>query len=63
MDRDTVPGRTVEEVLSEASIRYGASFRAILPSCRIWVNGEQVEYSSPVQPGDEVAVLPPVSGG
>lgn len=63
LDRDTVPGENVEQVLAEACRRYGEPFGSVLESCRIWVNGEQAEPSSPVEPGDEVAVLPPVSGG
>jgi len=29
----------------------------------IWVNGEPADGSSKVEPDDEVAVVPPVSGG
>jgi sulfur-carrier protein len=62
-NRDEVPGATVAEVLDAARARYGAAFVALLPTCRVWVNGEQAEASTPVGEGDEVAVLPPVSGG
>jgi molybdopterin converting factor small subunit len=34
-----------------------------LPSCKVWVNGDPAEPSTPVGIADEVAVLPPVSGG
>ena len=61
--RDDLPGSTVREVLDHASDRYGPSFTAILGSCRIWVNGEPATDDDPVAPDDEVAVLPPVSGG
>jgi molybdopterin converting factor small subunit len=30
---------------------------------KVWVNGEPSEPEAPVGPSDEVAVLPPVSGG
>jgi len=30
---------------------------------KVWVNGEEVPLSHPVGDNDEVAVLPPVSGG
>jgi sulfur-carrier protein len=61
--RDTLDGATVDEVLAAARARYGDEFAVLLPSCRIWVNGEPAHGSDPVTAGDEVAVLPPVSGG
>ena len=60
---DSVPGTTVGEVVANATSRYGARFAEILPSCRVWLNGESVHPSAPVTDKDEVAVLPPVSGG
>ena len=62
-DRDTIEGPTVGAVLDAAVARYGAAFGALLGSCKVWVNGEPAEPDDPVQPSDEVAVLPPVSGG
>jgi len=61
--RDTVPGDTVDEVIRNAIDRYGDDFAALVPICRIWVNGEAAEGSTAVGQGDEVALLPPVSGG
>jgi molybdopterin synthase sulfur carrier subunit len=61
--RDIVPGATVDEVIAAAVARYGADFATVLPQCRIWVNGESAEGETPVSDDDEVAVLPPVSGG
>jgi molybdopterin synthase sulfur carrier subunit len=58
-----VDGTTVGEVLTAAATRYGHGFSAVLPTCRIWVNGEPAEPSTSVGATDEVAVLPPVSGG
>jgi molybdopterin converting factor small subunit len=31
--------------------------------CRVWRNGEPTDRDEPVGPDDEVAILPPVSGG
>jgi molybdopterin converting factor small subunit len=53
----------VAEVLADAGRRYGVPFERILPQCRVWVNGEPAGDDDPVADGDEVAVLPPVSGG
>lgn len=58
-----VDGDTVAEVLDAAAARFGAGFARVLPTCAVWVNGEPAEASSPVGATDEVAVLPPVSGG
>jgi molybdopterin converting factor small subunit len=58
-----VPGNTVSEVISEAVARFGTDFERVLGTCRIWVNGEVAESDSPVNDNDEVAILPPVSGG
>lgn len=61
--RDTVEGHTVGSVLDAAVARYGDAFGALLDSCQVWVNGEPAERGDAVGPTDEVAVLPPVSGG
>lgn len=60
---ETIDGATVGEVLDRAIGRYGAAFAHVLPTCRIWVNGEAADRVAVLQPSDEVAVLPPVSGG
>lgn len=61
--KDEVPGATVDQVLAAAVDRYGAAFAEQLQICRVWLNGEPVTGSESVTDGDEVAVLPPVSGG
>lgn len=61
--RDEVPGDTVADVLASARTRYGAPFEAVLGTCRIWVNGEPAEAEDTIGATDELAVLPPVSGG
>lgn len=61
--RDQMPGRTVAEVIDAARARYGAPFTDVLEHCQIWRNGEPSHGTDPVGDDDEVAVLPPVSGG
>jgi molybdopterin synthase sulfur carrier subunit len=61
--RDTVPGDTVAAVLEEASRRYGDAFAEVVACSRVWRNGEPAEGADVVTDTDEVAVLPPVSGG
>jgi MoaD family protein len=58
-----VDGPTVGAVLDAAVERFGEAFEAVLGTSRVWLNGERVERDAPVGPTDEVAVLPPVSGG
>lgn len=61
--RDTIPGENVGEVVSAASRKYGQEFAALVPICRIWVNGRAADGETVVSDSDEVALLPPVSGG
>jgi molybdopterin converting factor small subunit len=60
---DVVDGGTVAEVLERACERYGTRFVEVLEVSQVWVNGQPTERDAPVNPYDEVAVLPPVSGG
>jgi len=61
--RSHAGGRTVAELLDELVSTYGRDFEAVLTACAIWVNGSPATGSTPLAEGDEVAVLPPVSGG
>ena len=36
---------------------------ALLPRSRVAVNRAYVESTTPIDPGDEVAIIPPVGGG
>ena len=60
---DVIDAVDVADVLQTARDRYGDRFSDVLLTCRIWVNGEPAELDTVVGPDDEVAVLPPVSGG
>lgn len=62
-DRDVITGSTLGEVLDVARARYGDAFATVLEHCKVWVNGEPAVDTDPVADGDEVAILPPVSGG
>jgi len=61
--RDTFDCPTVGGVLDEACVRYGEGFAAVVASSKVWRNGEPAERDDRLAAGDEVAVLPPVSGG
>lgn len=60
---DAVDGSTVGDVLAAAEARYGSDFSAVLATCRVWLNGDHAPTDTVVGPNDELAVLPPVSGG
>lgn len=60
---DQLPGATLDEVLAAARARYGPTFAEVLGSSRVWVNGDEADGSTILDEHDEVAVLPPVSGG
>ena len=59
----TIEGSTVGEVIENAIETFGPEFESLLPTCRIWVNGKTADSTTEVGPDDEVALLPPVSGG
>ncbi len=59
----SVEGETVAAVLEGATARFGARLAQVIGISAIWVNGEFATPDQPVGPADEVAVLPPVSGG
>lgn len=58
-----IPGSNVAEVIESACALYGPRFSELLPTCKVWVNGEPASPSTELRAGDELAVLPPVSGG
>ena len=60
---DVVEGSTLDAVLSEAVTRYGTKFQEILDVSQVWLNGEPANRDALVESYDEVAVLPPISGG
>ncbi len=58
-----VPGNDVAAIVAEARERFGEPFSNVLDGSRLWVNGEEANLETPVGDDDEVAVIPPVSGG
>ncbi|MDA8063006.1 MAG: MoaD/ThiS family protein [Actinomycetota bacterium] len=56
-------GEDVEQVLGAAIGQFGPAFARVVEVSRVWVNGAPAEPSTRLNEGDELAVLPPVSGG
>jgi molybdopterin converting factor small subunit len=54
---------TVARVIESASARFGPAFSEAAQRARVWVNGDEAEDGQAVGPTDEVALIPPVSGG
>jgi molybdopterin synthase sulfur carrier subunit len=56
-------GPTVGDLADELGGRFGARFAQIAAVSSFVVNGERATRATPLADGDEVAILPPVSGG
>jgi MoaD family protein len=56
-------GRTVGEVSDAISAAQGERFAKIAAVSTFVLNGERASRDTVVADGDEVAILPPVSGG
>ncbi len=60
---DEIDAATVAEALDLAVSRYGADFANVLATSQVWVNGDVANLDDRLTSNDEVAVLPPISGG
>ena len=56
-------GATAGEVVDLLAERFGARFAKIASVGQVVVNGERASRDTMLGEGDELAVLPPVSGG
>jgi molybdopterin converting factor small subunit len=59
----TLPGQSVSGVIAAAEERFGEEFAQIVATSNVWLNGDAVGRGTLVNDDDEVAVIPPVSGG
>ena len=62
-NRDELSAATVGELLARCVERYGPDFERVLTVSQIWLNAEETTLETAVGPYDEVAVVPPISGG
>ncbi|MGH9045583.1 MAG: MoaD/ThiS family protein [Acidimicrobiales bacterium] len=58
-----IEGDSVGEILAHMRARYGDGLCALLPTCQLWLNGDPVGAGATAASHDELAILPPVSGG
>lgn len=63
VDADVPDPADAADVLDALAAEYGDEFRRIARSGTVVVNGEPVDWDRSLTPGDEIALLPPVSGG
>ena len=56
-------GRRSATWWTHCPLRFGDRFAAVAAVSSFVVNGERAARSTPIADGDEVALLPPVSGG
>lgn len=60
---DHFQATTVRELMGLAFERYPEQFSKVVSTSRIWVNGNDAGPDHPLSEDDEVAVIPPISGG
>jgi MoaD family protein len=58
-----VEATNVGALLDQLAARFGPEFARVLAIGTVVVDGETVGRDRPLSPGEEVALLPPVSGG
>jgi len=56
-------GATAGEIADALALRYGGRFAKIASVGQVVVNGERATRDTVLAEGDELALLPPVSGG
>ncbi len=61
----TVPAQPLGVLLATLRAEHGPDLTAVLDTARVWVNGDEPVDgdATTLVAGDEVAVVPPVSGG
>jgi molybdopterin converting factor small subunit len=62
-DRVSIDATTVGDILDQANERFGERFTTGALTAGVWVNGEPAKASTSITATDEVALIPPVSGG
>lgn len=60
-----IEAATLGELLEKAAAAYGPGFADVLQRSSVWLNGDEPPdgLATALSASDEIAVLPPVSGG
>ena len=61
--RVSADGSSVEQVVQTLCDRYGDRFTSVVRVSSVVVDGERASLETPLSGSEEVALLPPVSGG
>lgn len=61
--RVTIDAASLTELCQAACRQFGPDFEKVLRASAVWVNGDQVTGDPVIGADDEVAIVPPVSGG
>jgi molybdopterin converting factor small subunit len=61
--RVSIEADTVGGILDQANEQFGERFAASARAAGVWVNGEPADTATVLTESDEVALIPPVSGG
>jgi len=62
-NRIEIEAASVGDALDLAVSQFGERFEAGLETAQVWVNGDQAQRETPITATDEIALIPPVSGG
>lgn len=63
VDRIDIEAPTVGELLRKANDQFGERFTESAALAGVWLNGDPVDMTATLAASDEVALIPPVSGG
>lgn len=58
-----IEAESVGALLEKATAEYGSAFERSMRRARVWVNGQPASPEDPIGESDEIALIPPVSGG
>lgn len=59
----SVEATTVAQAIDVVCSKYGDDFGAVVNSSKVWLNGSPTQPAAKLRDTDELAILPPVSGG